>query len=68
MFRFFNDSIAAVFPHCSRPVFNINMHTGGKYCFVEFKDREMCTAALDLNGFSLLGCVLSVNRPNSYNK
>ena len=42
------------------------MHTGGKYCFVEFKEKEICTQALDLNGFVLLGCALQVARPNNY--
>lgn len=62
--RFFNESMAAVFPDGGRPVYHINMHTGGKYCFVEFKDPEMTELALELDGFQLLGNSITVARPN----
>ena len=72
--RFFNESLAAVFPRSSsqghelQPVVNINMHTGGKYCFVELREVDMATVALDLNGMTLLGCTLNIGRPSNYNK
>jgi len=64
--RLFNESLTAVFPNCNLPVCGINMHSGGKYCFLEFRDKDLCTAALDLDGFQILGLTLSVKRPASY--
>jgi splicing factor U2AF subunit len=70
--RFFNESLAAVFPNKQgkdlQPVVHLNMHTGGKYCFVELRDVDMATVALDLNGMTLLGCTLNIGRPSNYAK
>ena len=68
LYKFFNESVQAVFPNQGLAVLGANMHSGGKYCFIEFKTMEMCTAALDLNGFVLLGVALTVSRPAAYKK
>ena len=70
--RLFDESLSQVYPKYStpglQPVVSINMHTGGKYCFVELRDEEMADLALDLNGMELLGCTLNVGKPSGSSK
>ena len=66
----FNASLAKAFPETSVPgneaVKNINMHTEGKYAFVEFRNATMATTALHLNGVELMGSPLSIGRPSGW--
>ena len=67
---FFNQTMATVFPKYARDgmqaVLNVNMHSEGKYAFVELRDPELATAALELNGVQLLTVQLNLGRPASY--
>lgn len=48
-------------------VVNCNVHSEGRYAFVELRTTEMATAALQLNGVvSLMGATLSIGRPSGY--
>lgn len=37
-----------------------------KFCFIEFRNPEDCTKALNLNGIPFMGSVLKINRPAKY--
>ncbi|GAX80268.1 hypothetical protein CEUSTIGMA_g7706.t1 [Chlamydomonas eustigma] len=67
----FNTALMVRFPGSNipgmEPVIKVNMHSSGKYAFVEFRTPEMATAALDLNGqVQFMGQAMSVNRPSGY--
>jgi splicing factor U2AF subunit len=45
----------------------VNIHSDGRYGFVEFRSPEYASAALQLNGqINLMGQALSIGRPASY--
>ena len=55
-----SSSLAAAFPDRVKlpdqpAVLNINMSGEGKYAFVELRDEDMASAALQLNGLDLCG-------------
>ncbi|GLC45602.1 hypothetical protein PLESTB_001784400 [Pleodorina starrii] len=67
--QLFNTTLAAAFPVSggAEPVVNVNLHSDGRYAFVEFRTPEMATAALALNAqVQLLGQTISVGRPSGY--
>ncbi|GFR46356.1 hypothetical protein Agub_g7864 [Astrephomene gubernaculifera] len=67
--QLFNTTLAAAFPVSPgvEPVVNVNLHSDGRYAFVEFRSPEMATAALALNAqVQLLGQTISVGRPSGY--
>ncbi|GLI69369.1 hypothetical protein VaNZ11_013962 [Volvox africanus] len=67
--QLFNTTLAAAFPVTggAEPVVNVNLHSDGRYAFVEFRTPEMATAALALNAqVQLLGQTISVGRPSGY--
>ncbi|KXZ48038.1 hypothetical protein GPECTOR_31g402 [Gonium pectorale] len=69
--QLFNTTLAAAFPAAAapgnEPVVNVNLHSDGRYAFVEFRTPEMATAALALNAqVTLLGQTISVGRPSGY--
>lgn len=44
-----------------------NIHSDGRYGFIEFRSAEFATAALELNGqINLMNQSLSIGRPASY--
>ncbi len=51
--QLFNATLLAAFPPSAPgepdPVSNVNLHSEGRYAFVEFRSPEMATAALALN-------------------
>jgi RNA recognition motif-containing protein len=48
-------------------VCQVNIHSDGRYGFVEFRSPEYASAALQLNGqINLMGQALSIGRPASY--
>ncbi|EFJ49883.1 hypothetical protein VOLCADRAFT_89331 [Volvox carteri f. nagariensis] len=67
--QLFNTTLVAAFPvtGSAEPVVNVNLHSDGRYAFVEFRTPEMATAALALNAqVQLLGQTISVGRPSGY--
>ncbi|PNW71153.1 hypothetical protein CHLRE_16g695450v5 [Chlamydomonas reinhardtii] len=69
--QLFNATLLAAFPPTqpgeADPVANVNLHSEGRYAFVEFRSPEMATAALALNNqVQLLGQTISVGRPSGY--
>ncbi|KAK9808981.1 hypothetical protein WJX72_007369 [[Myrmecia] bisecta] len=69
--QLFNSTMAAAFPDKIIPgldaVVSVSMHSEGRYAFVELRNPEMATAALQLsNQVSLLGQPISVGRPSGY--
>lgn len=68
--QLFNQSLAQAFPETAQPgkeaVKSINMHTEGKYAFVEFRDANMATTALHLDGVELMGSPLAIGRPSGW--
>ncbi|KAG2437667.1 hypothetical protein HYH02_011047 [Chlamydomonas schloesseri] len=69
--QLFNATLLAAFPPTAPgepdPVSNVNLHSEGRYAFVEFRSPEMATAALALNNqVQLLGQTISVGRPSGY--
>jgi hypothetical protein len=45
----------------------VNIHSDGRYGFVEFRSPDYANAALQLNGqINLMGQALSIGRPASY--
>lgn len=67
----FNTALAAAFPHEMipgiDPVVNVNLHSDGRYAFVEFRTPQMATSALSLNGqVQLGGAAISCGRPTGY--
>eukprot|EP00198_Chlamydomonas_reinhardtii_P010030 XP_001699367.1 predicted protein [Chlamydomonas reinhardtii] len=62
--QLFNATLLAAFPPTqpgeADPVANVNLHSEGRYAFVEFRSPEMATAALALNNqVQLLGQTIS---------
>ncbi|KAG2441448.1 hypothetical protein HXX76_003071 [Chlamydomonas incerta] len=69
--QLFNATLLAAFPPTAPgepdPVAGVNLHSEGRYAFVEFRSPEMATAALALNNqVQLLGQTISVGRPSGY--
>jgi splicing factor U2AF subunit len=69
--QLFNSTMAAAFPDMAQPgydpVVNVNVHTDGRYAFVELRTPDMASASLQLNGqVQLLGATLSIGRPSGY--
>ncbi|PSC69139.1 spindle assembly abnormal 6-like protein [Micractinium conductrix] len=69
--QLFSSTMAAAFPEMAGdgqdPVCNVNVHTDGRYAFVELRTPEMASASLQLNGqVQLLGTTLSIGRPSGY--
>ncbi|KAL6779338.1 UAF4 [Auxenochlorella protothecoides x Auxenochlorella symbiontica] len=69
--QLFDSTMAVAFPTQVVPgmdaVVNCNVHSEGRYAFVELRTTEMATAALQLNGVvSLMGATLSIGRPSGY--
>ncbi|KAG2485483.1 hypothetical protein HYH03_015757 [Edaphochlamys debaryana] len=66
--QLFNTTLVAAFPAAGTdPVVAVNLHSDGRYAFVEFRSPEMATAALALNAqVQLLGQTISVGRPSGY--
>jgi hypothetical protein len=66
----FNNTLRAAFPaECAggmEPVVNVNMHSDGRYSFVEMRTPEMATEALKISGLNLLGMPISCGRPSGY--
>jgi len=66
----FNNTLAASFPNeCAsgmEPVVSVNMHSDGRYAFVEMRTPEMATEALKISGLNLLGTTMSCGRPSGY--
>ncbi|CAG9464498.1 unnamed protein product [Pedinophyceae sp. YPF-701] len=67
----FTSMLQHVFPDCrgegNEPVTRVNLHTEGKYAFVEFRDAAMASAALTLNGLvELHDQTLHVGRPSGW--
>ena len=66
----FNNALVATFPQNAlpgqEPVINVNMHSDGRYAFVELRSPEMATEALKIGGLQLLGQAISVGRPSGY--
>lgn len=65
--RPFYSSLAAAFPDRVKlpdqpAVLNINMSGEGKYAFVELRDEDMASAALQLNGLDLCGRPLACGK------
>jgi len=45
----------------------VNIHSDGRYGFIELRSAEYATAALELNGqINLMNQALSIGRPASY--
>eukprot|EP00798_Chlamydomonas_sp_ICE-L_P000036 gene36-12845_t len=62
----FNSSLSAAFPGME-PVVSINMDGQGRYAFLEFRNPDMATAALQLSGqVTLHGKAMTVERPQDY--
>eukprot|EP00955_Chlamydomonas_euryale_P044856 352987-Chlamydomonas_euryale.AAC.2 len=69
--QIFNTALAVRFPASStpgmEPVIRANIHSSGKYAFVEFRTPEMATASLDLSGqVQFMGVAMTVARPAGY--
>lgn len=69
--QLFSSALTSVFPQAAtpgmEPVISVNLHSDGRYAFVEFRTPEMATAALSLNGVvQLLGQAISVGRPSGF--
>uniref|UniRef100_A0A383WCK0 RRM domain-containing protein n=1 Tax=Tetradesmus obliquus TaxID=3088 RepID=A0A383WCK0_TETOB len=67
----FDSALIAAFPQAAapgqEPVCKVNIHSDGRYGFVEFRSPEYASAALQLNGqINLMGQALSIGRPASY--
>ena len=66
----FNTSLSTAFAEEAArgqvPVQHINMHSEGKYAFVELTSPAMATASLHLNGVELMGQPLSIGRPSGW--
>jgi hypothetical protein len=65
----FDSAISAAYPEAAAtatPVVNINMHTEGKYAFVELATEQFATAAMQLDKLDLCGRALNVARPSGY--
>jgi len=71
LMQLFNTALMVRFPGSNvpgmEPVIKVNLHSDGRYAFVEFRTPEMATAALDLSGqVQFLGQAMTVNRPSGY--
>ena len=44
----------------------VNTRASGKFAFVEFRTREICSAALNLNGIPFRNSSLKISRPSKY--
>ncbi|MEW5299803.1 MAG: hypothetical protein WDW36_002780 [Sanguina aurantia] len=69
--QIFNTALASIFPHCTlpgtEPVVSVNLHTEGRYAFVELRTPEMASASLQLNGtVQICNQFMSVGRPSGY--
>lgn len=69
--QIFNTALQVRFPGATvpgmEPVVKTNLHSSGKYAFVELRNPDMATAALDLNGqVQFMGVAMSVARPAGY--
>ncbi|KAF6258610.1 hypothetical protein COO60DRAFT_1102223 [Scenedesmus sp. NREL 46B-D3] len=67
----FDSALIAAFPQAAapgqEPVCKVNIHSDGRYGFVEFRSPEYANAALQLDGqINLMGQALSIGRPASY--
>ena len=67
----FDSALMAAFPQAAvpgqQPVVNVNIHSDGRYGFIEFRSPDYATAALQLNGqVMLMGQTLNIGRPASY--
>jgi len=65
----FDSAIGAAYQEAAAaatPVVNINMHTEGKYAFVELATEEFAAAAMQLDKLDLCGRALNVARPSGY--
>ena len=66
----FNQSLAKAYPETAAPgceaVTRINMHSEGKYAFVEFRTAEMATTSLFLDGVELMNSPLQIGRPSGW--
>eukprot|EP00878_Enallax_costatus_P008532 GHUV01008920.1.p1 GENE.GHUV01008920.1~~GHUV01008920.1.p1 ORF type:complete len:432 (+),score=109.65 GHUV01008920.1:221-1516(+) len=67
----FDSALIAAFPQAGipgqEPVCRVNIHSDGRYGFIELRAPEYATAALQLNGqINLMGQALSIGRPASY--
>lgn len=65
----FDSAIGAAYPEAAAtatPVVNINMHSEGKYAFVELATEEFAAAAMQLDKLDLCGRSLNVARPSGY--
>jgi hypothetical protein len=65
----FDSAIGAAYPEAAAaatPVTHINMHSEGKYAFVEMATEDMATAAMQLDKLELCGRSLNVARPSGY--
>lgn len=69
--QIFNTALQVRFPGATvpgmEPVIKTYLHSSGKYAFVEFRNPDMATAALDLNGqVQFMGVAMSVARPAGF--
>merc|ERR1711990_883311 len=68
--QLFTQTLLISYPQWNVPahdcVVEVQYRDGNKYCFLEFCTIEMATAALQVNGVTVLGSQLQVSRPTGF--
>lgn len=68
--QLFTQTLLISYPQWNTPgqdcVVEVQYRDGNKYCFLEFRTMEMATAALQVNGVTVLDTQLQVSRPTGF--
>lgn len=68
--QLFTQTLLISYPQWNVPgqdcVVEVQYREGNKYCFLEFSSMEMASAALQVNGVTVLGTQLQVSRPTGF--
>merc|ERR1712137_1514881 len=51
------------YPGLESPIISVNIHGMGTFGLVEFADETLASTAVEMDGFMLCGCRVSVRRP-----